>query len=252
MGRLNGVGDWEKDPAALTVELLRGFWFCRNNQPVMLTPGSERLVAFLAINSHSSRRDHVASTLWLDESEHRAIASLRSAIWRLRLVAPEALEVNVSHVRLADCVRVDLHEAQRLAHRLMDGGEDTPEVGAEQILEGDVLPDWYDEWIVLAREIHRQLRLHALEALCVRLTKLGMHGRAVQSGLLAVGAEPLRETAHAVLIRAHLAEGNRSQALRQFDNYRRVLRDELALDPSPEIRGLVRFSEIDVPSETAP
>jgi hypothetical protein len=48
----------------------------------------------------------------------------------------------------------------------------------------------------------------------------------------AIRAEPLRESAHAAPIRIHLAEGNQSEALREFDRYRRLLQAELGLQPT--------------------
>jgi DNA-binding SARP family transcriptional activator len=109
----------------------------------------------------------------------------------------------------------------------------------EVSLGRDVLPDWDDDWALLERERFRQIRLHALERRCDLLTARGRISEAIEAGLTVVAAEPLRESAHRALIRAHLAEGNRAEALRQFELYRRLMRDDLGLDPSPEIAALV-------------
>ncbi|MQA86310.1 MAG: hypothetical protein GEV03_17165 [Streptosporangiales bacterium] len=84
-----------------------------------------------------------------------------------------------------------------------------------------------------------QVRLHALEALCAHHRASGRLDTALQAGLAAVACEPLRESAHRQLARVHLAEGNPSEALRQYDLYRRLLRTELGLAPSPKFRQLV-------------
>lgn len=52
--------------------------------------------------------------------------------------------------------------------------------------------------------------------------------------------EPLRETAHRTLIEAHLAEGNWSEARRQFRECRRLLREELGVEPSESTRRLIK------------
>ncbi len=104
---------------------------------------------------------------------------------------------------------------------------------------GELLPDWYDDWVMFERERLRQLRLHALEILCRRLAAAGSFGPAVDAGLAAVLGEPLRESAQRVLIEAHLAEGNRSEAIRQYNSYRVRLYAELGLQPSPSLRRLV-------------
>jgi DNA-binding SARP family transcriptional activator len=103
----------------------------------------------------------------------------------------------------------------------------------------DLLPDWYDDWLVDDREGVRQLRLHALERLTCELSLSGRHAEAIQAALAAVRLEPLRETAHAALIRAHLAEGNRSEAVRQFHRCRELLAAELAVEPSESMRELI-------------
>jgi DNA-binding SARP family transcriptional activator len=69
--------------------------------------------------------------------------------------------------------------------------------------------------VLVERERFRQLRLHALEALCRRLTGDGLHAEAVDAGIAAIAAEPLRESAHRALMSAHVAEGNRGEAMRQ-------------------------------------
>ena len=87
-----------------------------------------------------------------------------------------------------------------------------------------------------------QIRLHALEALCERLTSTGCYALAIESGLAAVAAEPLRESAHRALIKAHLAEGNRSEALRQYGRLCDLLRTDLIADPPADVTRLVRWS----------
>src|SRR6185436_10295156 len=99
-------------------------------------------------------------------------------------------------------------------------------------LSSDLLPGWTDEWVTPESEGWRQLRLHALEALCDLLTDHGRFGDATTAAMAAIKAEPLRESAHAALIRVHLAESNRSEALRQFDRYRSLLRSALGLEPT--------------------
>jgi DNA-binding SARP family transcriptional activator len=106
-------------------------------------------------------------------------------------------------------------------------------------LSVDLLPDWYDDWAVAEAEEWRQLRLHALDALAERLTAGGRFADATSAALAAVKAEPLRETAHAALIRVYLAEGNRAEALAAYEQYRAMLDSELGLEPTALIRSLI-------------
>ena len=53
-------------------------------------------------------------------------------------------------------------------------------------------------------------------------------------------AEPLRESGHDALIQVHLAEGNQSEAVREFTRYRALLHTELGLEPTHRVRRLVQ------------
>jgi DNA-binding SARP family transcriptional activator len=94
--------------------------------------------------------------------------------------------------------------------------------------------------LLLERERLRELRVRALERVCERLTAIGSFGQAIEAGLAALQAEPLRESAHRCLIGVHLAEGNQAEALRGYRLYRGLLHDQLALAPSPRMEDLVR------------
>jgi DNA-binding SARP family transcriptional activator len=111
--------------------------------------------------------------------------------------------------------------------------------GALDLFTHDLLPEWDDQWVVIDRERLRQLRLHALESLAEQCVRAGRFGDAIEACQLAVGAEPLRDSAHRTLIRAYLAEGNRAMAVRHFELYENLLRAELGLEPPAEVRDLV-------------
>src|SRR5262249_8981933 len=131
-------------------------------------------------------------------------------------------------------------EAEDAARRALDGRSSPEHESLELSRFGDLLLDWYDDWILVERERFRQLRLHALEVICERLASARKFGQAVEAGVAPRTSEPLRESAQRVLIRVHLAEGNQVQALRQYESYRRQLYDEVGLEPSPQMEQLIR------------
>ncbi|MGE0685623.1 MAG: BTAD domain-containing putative transcriptional regulator [Dehalococcoidia bacterium] len=191
-------------------------------------------------------RNAISGALWPDASEEHAHASLRSALSRLNETTRTVIRVTSQEVQLAAGVVVDLRDARLLAHRLMNPGfsiEKDLNDQAIAVLSIDLLPDWYDDWAVAESEEWRQLRLHALDALAERLTAARQFGDAISAALAAVRAEPLRETAHAVLIRVYLEEGNRAEALAAYSNYREMLRSELGLEPTSHIHDLIRDIE---------
>jgi DNA-binding SARP family transcriptional activator len=147
------------------------------------------------------------------------------------------------HIQLGTDVAVDLTAAIALAQRLLDRSvrcdDDDLSAEARSRLSCDLLPACYDDWVLVECERFHQLRLHALEALCERLTAARRYGEAIDAGLGAVRAEPLRESAHRALINAHLAEGNQAEAGRQYELYRGILRDELGIEPTDGLRRLM-------------
>lgn len=227
--------------AAVRLELLSGFSLHIDGQAVSLAMGAQRLVALLALQARPLLREHIAGILWPESSTGHAGASLRSALWRVhRLGSGRVVWTTRSHVGLDPLVTVDVYAMLGQAHRLLEAPE---AIHADDLdyrsLTKDLLPDWYEDWVVVERDRIRQLRLHALEALCRRLTMLGMFGTAVQAGMAAVTAEPLRETAHRILIEAYIAEGNVAAAIRQYAAFRHLLFEELGVDPSPAMAALI-------------
>ena len=198
---------------------------------MILPEGSQRLLALLALKGRLIRRETVAGTLWPVATEAHASSSLRSAIARLRGEARVSVAATARDLGLADDVTVDLWDARELAYQLLAPADPLPSAvpGPEAIpaLSAELLPDWYDEWALVEAEDWRQLRLHALEALADRLRARGEYGNAAAAALAAVRAEPLRESPRAALIRVHIAEGNPTEALREFARYGELLMLEL-------------------------
>lgn len=227
--------------ADVRLSLMDGFELTVDGERVPVQRSSQRLIAYLALRSRPLLRVHVAGVLWLDSSEERSCANLRSALWRLRARARRVVETDASHAWLSSEVQVDVREVVTLARGLIerhDGDGDHSAVESS-LLAGDLLPDWYDDWVLLERDRLRELRLHALEALAGRATEDGRYGAAIDSALTAIQADPLRESAHRLLISAYLAEGNPTAGMRHYRNYCRRAKAELGIEPSPRMRELV-------------
>ncbi len=160
------------------VSVMSGFDARVGSEPVYLSANVERVVALLAVRGRPQLRITVASTLWMDTTTDRAAANLRTALWRARQSTGDLLTLEGHYVALASGVSVDLTELFERARRLID--DDSP-LGADDgdpgSLAGDLLPGWDEEWITFERERLRQLRIHALESLCAKLSRCGASGR---------------------------------------------------------------------------
>lgn len=231
-----------------TLTLLGGFSLNVAGKSVPLPMHSRRVLAYVSLDkahNHSCDRGILAERLWPEVNAERSRASLRTALWRIRQASPDLVEVQPETVRLAATVDVDLQHVRETADRMMaDQAGYNPESQRMLLRSSELLPGWDETWLVLAREQLRQTRLHALEANAARLKRLGRYPEAIDVMLAVIADEPLRESAHAVLIDIHLSEGNACEALRQFEVLADLLWRELRLRPS---RGLYERVGIPVP-----
>lgn len=227
-------------PGLVELHLLDCFRLTVDDRTVVVPHPAQRLLALLAIKRHPLLRTYAAGTLWLDNSDGRAAANLRSVLWRLRSRGLPLVALHNGSLELEPEVRVDVWEADALAHRWLTGTEtDTDLEGASTGLEGELLPDWYDDWVQDERERYRQLRLHALEAMAERLASAGRWGDAVLAALAALSSDPLRESAHRAVIKVHMAEGNVAEAIRQLRRCERLMIEEVGVPPSTKLQELI-------------
>lgn len=232
---------------AVELRLIGGFEFRVGGRPVRVGLAAQRLLALLAVREQPLSRCQAAGLLWPDHPAERAAANLRSVMWRLQR-RHQSFDTSLGDLRLAGGVLVDLQAVSRSARVLLRQREPLHEEQLHDLLHAnfydELLPDWSDEWLIAERERFRQLRLHALEALCAQLSAGCWHGWAVDTGLAVVRTDPLRESGHSALINAYLAEGNYSEAVRQFRRYTELIRSELRVDPSPRLRELLRSASL--------
>jgi DNA-binding SARP family transcriptional activator len=216
-----------------TLRLLGGFELASGGQPVELLPAGQRLVAFVALQPRPLLRCFVAGKLWPETSERCAQHSLRTELNRLRWRCPEeVVEATRTHLSLSGGVAVDVHAQSAAVEDLEVGSPRNGDRDMVGHLAGELLPGWYEEWVVIERERLRNRRLHALEKLSAWLSRKGEHAAAIDAALAALAADPLRETAHRALIDAHLREGNRAEAESHWRLYRRLIRTRFREEPT--------------------
>lgn len=233
----------ESAATARRIDLLQGFEAVEGRRAIPLPLVSQRLLALLALSDRPQTRVHAAGVLWPEADERHASANLRSALWRLSGIEPPFV-VRDPSLRLSPGITVDVRTAYALAARVLEPAVALSDLGADPTawFVDDLLPDWNEDWVLIERERFRQARLHALEALCDRFSEAGRMMPAIQAGLAAVTADPFRESAHRALIRTHLREGNRSEALRQYSSYRRILDEELGIEPTAALSEMFDIS----------
>ncbi|MGW4891789.1 AfsR/SARP family transcriptional regulator [Kitasatospora sp. NPDC004240] len=223
-----------RTPAA-DLQLLGTWRLSLGGRAVEMPPTARRILTLLALRGPVSRAA-VSCTLWPDADESTAAGRLRTALWRIS-PGRRLVDAHGELLSLDAAVPVDVRRMLGAARELRSGAEvSEPPV---ELFEQDLLPGWYEDWLVVERERIRQCRLHALEALSELMRRQRRYAEAVDVALAAVRAEPLRESSHRAVIRAHLAEGNVVEAVRQFAVCRRVLREQLGVEPSTALAALL-------------
>ncbi len=223
------------------VSLLNGFQLTSRSRKITLPVAAQRVVAFVALQSRPVQRGYAAGKLWFRPTDCRAEACLRSTLWRLQVACEGQSPVEATRLtlELSATVGVDVREHAAVARKILSRSVPLDSLDYNALLDGELLPDWCDDWILVERERLNQLRLHALEALAESRAECRRYGEAVEVAFAALHADPLRERAHYLLIRAYIAEGNRVEAIRHYRSYSRLLERTLGLEPSPELRALV-------------
>jgi DNA-binding SARP family transcriptional activator len=177
-----------------------------------------RLLALLAVTATPRTTGELAAVLWPEHTADVALGTLAGVCDSLA----ELVIADGDTLRLSEHVEVDLaHALERLRawKRNPFAVESSAPNELVDELSEDLLPGWGEVWARQERDRFRRVRLHALESLCRRLTEAGRHAPAIRAGMVVVTEEPLRESARRSLIEAHLAAGNVSEAVKQYDDF---------------------------------
>ena len=216
--------------------LLGGWDLVVDGESVRLGGREQRLSALLALTGHRAR-SQVAGILWPESTDARALASLRRAVLQTQRRSPGLLRADRTSIGLHPDVLVDVDELRDATARV---GEVEPDPGVLAVLAGgELLPDWYDDWVEPERERIQQQRVRALEQLARRALGCGDPALAVDAAHAAAGVEPLLESASELAIRGHLARGDRASAVRELERYCDLVDDELGESPSPALVALL-------------
>jgi WD40 repeat protein/DNA-binding SARP family transcriptional activator len=220
-------------------------------------PGRQPRLAFSLLVSERHRpvpRDELADNLWRVQRPDTWESALRGVVSRVRgfvtasgLGTGELLhaEAGSYRFRAPPDLEVDLEAAARQvgqAETALGAGE--ARCAAEQaaqargVLIRPLLAGTDGPWVEAKRRELSVLLVRALEVLAEARTGLCEHAHAAAAADAAIALDPFRESAHRLLIRALLQAGNGAAGLRAYERCRRLLAEELGVDPSPDTQAL--------------
>jgi ABC-type oligopeptide transport system substrate-binding subunit/DNA-binding SARP family transcriptional activator len=213
---------------------------CPNGPVHLETAKTSALLAYLTMQPGPQQRHKLMGLLWGDLPEPNARRNLRRALWDLRrkLDHPDvpsfilATHQTVEFNRESD-YWLDAKEFERLAN--CETGK------AVELYRGDLLEGFYvhdapafEEWVLAERERLRTLVLPALQRLVEYHTARGEYAAGTEYTTRLLALDPWREEAHRELMRLLALTGQRSAALTQYEECRRLLEAELGLEPLEE------------------
>jgi DNA-binding SARP family transcriptional activator len=216
-----------------------GYWQLRyDGVPVEVGARQQRLLAALAV-LHTQPRHVLAALLWPNSPERQSAGNLRASVFRVSHELPRLLRA-AEPLQLDAAVRVDLREVRKLVTEItLTGGRPVPPESIDLLQEANLLPGWYEEWVIDQQDHLVNQRADALEALARTYLVAGSFSRALGAARAAALVNPLRESAQHLLVRCHLAEDNYASAVQVYRSYRAHLGRELGVEPSAHFAALL-------------
>lgn len=197
-----------------------------------------------------TRRDQLADTVWPNALPDTWASALRSVVSRVRAFvtctqAPGETLLLAQGGRyllrlpvgaVVDLERAEAEVSEAITAFTAGAFADAQRLTAAAIscLESPFLPNHEGEWVDGVRERANELLLSGLETASLAASALHNKRDALRFADEVVRRAPLRESGHRCRMAAHVAAGNRAEALRTYHQLRRMLAEELGIDPAPE------------------
>jgi DNA-binding SARP family transcriptional activator len=221
------------------LRLVGGWQLSRGRREVRIALRQQRLMAVLALHGRLPR-SVLAAMLWPQSSDGQALGSLRVTMCALRRDWPDLLDFSAGTVALSGQVRVDI---QHFRAQISRHGDQLPGRSMMDVLRrGELLPGWYDDWVIDEQERWTLLRLAALERAATNLLASGDNDGAIDAARSMIALDPGHESAYQLLLRAQLADGNRAEALRTYRDFNSMLHLEFGAAPSTKTARLLEQS----------
>ncbi len=193
------------------------------------------MAAYLAVVGNAVERGRLADLLW--EGEEEAVRrNLRQELFRLKNTAWEGVfEQSPQHIGLGS-VQTDLEAF--LTQMARGAWSEALALWRGGFLAGldPKASESYWDWLIPERERWDRLYREAMLGLARSQEATGNFAEALKVYLRLLAEDPLQETEQQAVMRLYLQMGDRSAALRQFEQYRKLLRDQLGLEPSLQIQ----------------
>jgi DNA-binding SARP family transcriptional activator len=208
-------------------------------QFVHVAARQQRLITALAI-SGPRPRSYLAGLLWPENSETRALESLRVSVHIVSRQIPGLLVKDGALLSLSPHVDIDLQRVRAEIAELREVGFNGNAASCvRQLRDAELLPGCYDDWVLFEQARLRWDRLHALLHIARESLRRRDYQVVVEASRAAQELEPLHESAVRYLVQAERQRGIYASALRALEMFQTQLKQDIGLEPSKDLRRLI-------------
>jgi predicted ATPase/DNA-binding SARP family transcriptional activator len=237
----------------LEVRLIGKFDIQCDGKPVRLSSrAAQSLFAYLILTAGTlHRREKLAGMFWPDKSEEKARAYLRHELWRIRQAFP--LPGKVGYL-VADDISIsfDALSEYRLDVAPLENVNESASIDelktALSVFQGELLPGFYDDWIILEREHLQAIYEQKITRLLDMFKDEKRWNDIVEWAERWISPGQGLEAAYRYLMSAYAALGDRAKVSSTYERCVKALHD-LDLEPSEQTRDLAfrRTHSLNIP-----
>jgi predicted ATPase/DNA-binding SARP family transcriptional activator/Tfp pilus assembly protein PilF len=200
---------------------------------------AQSLFAYLILSAGTShRREKLAGLFWPDSLDETARGNLRHALWQMRKSLPSSAEY-----LLADDISITFDASAEYwldaaeLERLSNNASSNELIAILSEYRGELLPGFYDEWVVLEREHLNSVFEKRMARLMSMLQNEHRWPDILDWGerWIKLGQKP--EPAYRALMTAHAAKGDMSKVAATYERCVKSLR-KLGIEPSEQTHEL--------------
>ena len=223
-----------------------------NGEPCYLgiSGATQKLFQYLLLTAGKEiRRELLAEIFWSRSSIDRQRSALNSAIWRIKQQLTEIHGIDLVcngptvFLQVAPNVSNDATELSEIVH-----GISLNEPLDDRIVErlclalnncdAPFMEGIASDWVLTEREKMFNITIRGMTMLMHWRGEQRRYEDALEVGRRLLAEDPFREAAQCEVMWLYVLNGQRAQALRQYKEYRELLRAELDIDPMPETLAL--------------
>ncbi len=223
--------------------------------PKLVSRKADILLAYLAREQRPFPREQVATLLWPDSPQKQALSNLRTLISSLRKHAADFVTITRQTVAIKPDVWVDTAVFQQHLTRADNNwpeasaiaqAEDALALYHGEFLDGILVDGSFEleSWMQTNRDHLRRLVNVMRQKLIDHYLRQGDYAAGIEHAHALLQDDPLDEAAHRQMMILFARSGQRSAAIEQYETCRRMLDEELGVEPDDETTALLRRIEL--------